>query len=209
MANINHLVEDLIGDIVYHVEQEIIGRVANKVGSRRTGSIETLLRFVAKSGQGNHLEIGTLFGGSAIPVAILKKKLLLPGMVICIDPLDGYYNQEKDIQSGHRVNPYNLFKNINHFGLGNRILVMKSKSVPCPKFVDIGFSTAYIDGDHENGVPLHDWKCVRDKVSKFVIFDNCDKNHPEVREACMKARLDPEWKEVYNKDITYVVERII
>ena len=62
-----------INQIVRAVEENITGRVANRIGSRRTLSTETLLEFVGKAGDGNHLEIGTLFGGSAIAVALLKE----------------------------------------------------------------------------------------------------------------------------------------
>ena len=202
----------IIDQIVKDVEENIIGRVANKIGSRRTQSTEILLEFVEKAGGGNHLEIGTLFGGSAIAVALLKQRLNRSGIVICIDPLNGYYNDGTpdfiDTQSGKAVTPEVLFENIKRFGVGQRIVVMQAKSVPCPDFINIKFSTAYIDGEHESGVPLKDWICIKDIVTRFVIFDNYADTHPDVQNAGRIAKNNPDWREVYDEDITYVVERI-
>ena len=201
-----------ITQIVQHVEEKIIGRVANRIGSRRTLSTEVLLEFVEKADGGNHLEIGTLFGGSAIAVALLKEIRNQSGIVLCIDPLNGYYNDGSrsfiDNQSGKPVTPKTLFENIENFALGHRIMVMKTKSIPCPKFIDMLFSTAYIDGEHRFGVPLKDWSCIKDIVTRFVIFDNYATTHPDVQAAGLAAKNDSDWKEVYSEDITYTVERI-
>ena len=197
-------IKELASAIVCHVEDNIIGRMANTYGDIKLNNVEVLLEYVAKAGGGNHLEIGTLFGGSAIAVALMKSFLLHPGIIVCIDPLEGYYSG-KDI-SGIPVNPETLFRNIDAFKVGNRILVMKSKSQSYFG-LDISFSTAYIDGDHADGVPLKDWNRVKDVVSRYVIFDNWDEKHPEVQKACREADSDIEWKCVYAKGITCVVER--
>ena len=200
---------EIISGIVQRVDNNIIGRLANKYGDIKLDNVDIMLDFVAKAGGGNHLEIGTLFGGSAIAVALLKLELGQSGVVVCIDPLDGYYKiyGSGEDKSGFEVTPKTLFRNIDKFGVGNRILVMKAYSQDC-SFLDIQFSTAYIDGDHQHGRPWWDWMTVKDKVSKYVIFDNWDDKHPQVQEACEEASNDPEWECVYSSGITYVVERI-
>ena len=198
-----------IREIVRHVDNNIIGRLANKYGDIELDNVHVLLDFVSRAGGGNHLEIGTLFGGSAIAVALLKLQLVQTGVIICIDPLDGYYKMDgsgKDI-SGFPVTAEILFRNIEKFFVGDRILVMRSYSQLCSN-LGIQFSTAYIDGDHKHGTPLRDWLLVEDMVSKYVIFDNCDDKHPDVQDACEEAEDDPEWECVYDKGITYVVERV-
>jgi len=72
-----------ITGIVKEVEDNIVGRLANKIGDERTNNTEVLLEYVLKSGGGNHLEIGTLFGGSAIAVALLKNYYGQSGIVVC------------------------------------------------------------------------------------------------------------------------------
>ena len=74
--------------------------------------------------------------------------------------------------------------------------------------LDMRFSTAYIDGSHVNDMPLWDWLLVKNMVSKYVIFDNWSDRFPDVQIACEQANNDPEWRCVYSKGITYIVERI-
>lgn len=200
--------------IVDYVEQNIHGRVANKVGDKRTNGVEILLDFVERAGAGNYLEIGTLFGGSAIAVALWKQQLDQDGFVFCIDPLDGYYRKYAsrddmiDTRSGVPVTTKTLFGNITTFGVDNRIFVMKSNSTNIINFDTMKFSVAYIDGDHRDGVPLQDWFLVKYHVTDYVIFDNYSFAHPEVLDAGSHAINDPWWKEVYSNDMTLVVMRI-
>ncbi len=208
-TNIDKPIAEIISEIVQRVDNNIIGRLANKYGDIKLDNVDSMLRFVAEAGGGNYLEIGTLFGGSAIAVALLKKEMSQSGVVVCIDPLDGYYKiyGSGEDKSGFEVTPKTLFSNIDKFGVGNRVLVMKAYSQDCIN-MGIEFSTAYIDGDHQHGMPWWDWTLVKDKISKYVIFDNWDDKHPQVQEACEEASNDSEWKCVYSSGITYVVERI-
>ena len=192
-------------DITNLVKLHIKGRVANRINNQETDSIEVLMKYVLKAGGGNHLEIGTLFGGSAIAVALAKKKYGQSGMVVCVDPLDGYYGKLLDPVSSLPVTPEILFENIDIFGVGDRIMVMRAKSNAVANLINIKFTTAYIDGDHWIDVPVKDWNLVKDIVSDYVIFDNYDVAYPEVQEACHLANADPDWKCVYADGISYVV----
>ena len=198
-----------IPEIVKEVEYSILGRLANKMGNERTNNTEILLEYVLKSGGGNHLEIGTLFGGSAIAVALLKKEYRLDGMVFCIDPLDGYYRKQTghgQDPSGVPVTPDTLFKNIQAFGVEDRIAVIQAESQNV-YFQNMRFSTAYIDGNHKEGMPLKDWQRNSIFVERYVIFDNYDDIHEDVVMACNIASNEYGWKCVYQGGITYVVGR--
>jgi hypothetical protein len=208
--NIEKPVAESIEDIVRLVGSKIIGRLANKYRDIELDNVHVLLDFISRAGGGNHLEIGTLFGGSAIAVALLKLQLGQAGVIVCIDPLNGYYKMDgsgNDV-SGIPVTPETLFRNIENFFVEDRILVMRAYSQLCSN-LNIQFSTAYIDGDHKRGAPLNDWFLVKDMVSKYVIFDNCDELHPDVMSACEYAELDTDWQCVYNKGISFVVEKIV
>jgi hypothetical protein len=204
--------QENIRKIIQHVNRNIIGRIANTAGDVELDNLDILMKYVYLSAGGNYLEIGTLFGGSAIAVALLKKELGQTGIVICVDPLDGYYPQyakrtdKIDGVSGKAVTPKVLFKNIDLFDVGDRILVMKAYSQLMPD-LDIKFSVSYIDGDHKNGMPLQDWLKVKDITTRYVVFDNWGDQHPDVQIACKEANADPEWKCIYNKGITYVVAK--
>ena len=150
-------------EITNLVKRDIVGRVANMMDNKETNNVEVVMEYVLRAGGGNHLEIGTLFGGSAIPVALAKKKYDQTGMVVCVDPLDGYYQDKYpdlsmvDKISNTPVTPTTLFQNIDTFGVADRVLVLRSKSEAITNLVDMRFTTAYIDGDHWEGVPWDDW----------------------------------------------------
>ena len=197
-----------IHEIVVEVENGIKGRVANKIGDKRINNVELLLEYVLKAGGGNHLEIGTLFGGSAIAVALLKYEYHQPGMVFCIDPLNGYYGENQPDSSGISVSSETLFENIEKFEVEDKVAVIKASSFhACKEFVDIKFSTAYIDGDHKGNMPLWDWNGVKSLVTKYVIFDNWDDKHLDVRAACNMACEEYDWEFEHTEGITYVVKR--
>lgn len=198
----------IITEIIDEVEKDIKGRIANTIGYRRIDNVDVLLDYVMRAGGGNHLEIGTLFGGSAISVALLKKRLGLSGVVFCVDPLYGYYGEGRLDSSGVEVSVETLFTNISEFNVGDRIAVMQDMSLACKNFMDVTFSTAYIDGEHKHNTPLLDWIRIKDLVTKYVIFDNCNDIHPDVQVACDIAGKTYGWMEVYNSGITYVVKRI-
>jgi len=195
-----------IPEIVKRVEDNITGRVANKTGDKRTNSIASLLEYVWNAGGGNHLEIGTLFGGSAIAVAILKKEYELSGIVMCIDPLNGYYGENRKDISGVDVSVETLFYNIRKFSVGSRISVIQSSSLSV-SLMDIKFSTAYIDGEHKSGVPFMDWNRTKNLVTKYVVFDNYSDQFPDVQFACKSASSEYGWRKCHQSDIVYVVSK--
>ena len=160
------------------------------------------------AGDGDHLEIGTLYGGSAILIALAKLKAGLKGSVYCVDPLDGYYGG-KD-QSGVRVSPEQVRFNAEMCGVNKWINLIQAYSQPWPKLLDSRtFVSAYIDGDHWNGTPLKDWMSVKDIVSGYVVFDNYDIEHLDVMLTCdLHAGMDPEWEVVLQEEITFIVKRI-
>lgn len=202
-------------EITNLVKSDINGRIANMFDNQRTNNVEVVMEYVLRAGGGNHLEIGTLFGGSAIPVALAKKKYNQSGMVVCVDPLNGYYQDRFpgpsmiDGNCGVAVTPETLFENIETFGVADRVLVLRSKSEAIANLIDMKFTTAYIDGDHWGDAPLNDWLLVKDITSRYVIFDNHDEAHPEVLYACGFADRDPDWRCVYQEGISYVLEKVV
>lgn len=185
-----------------YLSANMIGRIASEQNSS-----SIMACYAAEDG--DHLEIGSLHGGSAILVALLKRELGLSGKVVCVDPLDGYYKGypsecNVDYISKIPVNMATISANIFRFMVGDVVEIIQKKSDPWP----LGgrqFVTAYIDGDHWGEGPLTDWDNVKACTSRYVIFDNCDKKHPAVMEACRIASL--EWKHVYQEGITCVFER--
>lgn len=166
-----------------------------------------LAQLVLLGGNGDFVEIGTLFGGSAILAATAKKKFGLGGFVYCVDPLDGYYGTGKSTAGGI-PSPEIVMGNAKFFGVDDKIKIIKKSSIPWPKeLMDHKFSVAFIDGDHWGEAPWKDWLSVKNLTSKFIIFDNYDNQHPAVINGAKKATADPEWQVICVSGISYVLEK--
>jgi hypothetical protein len=193
--------------VVEEVKAGIKGRICDE-----QDSVAIMAIYALEAGHGDHLEIGTLFGGSAIVVALLKSRHGLDGKVYCVDPLNGYYytrsGRRIDKISGLRVDRATLDYNAWQFGVEDRIEVIEKHSIPWPdELKDNKFVSAYIDGDHWKNAPMEDWENVKDRVSRFVVFDNYDNGHKDVMRACEHAAADPGWLPCHQQGITFVLER--
>lgn len=196
--------------MIKRIQQRMLGRICHE---QHNGNY--LAWAIAQAGRGDHLEIGSLHGGSAILAVLVKNRFSLPGEVWCVDPLDGYYigtpfAHVVDWVSKVPVTPETLRSNLEAFGVADRVHVVQKKSIPWPE--ELGghtFASAYIDGDHWGDAPTIDWRNVKDRVGRIVVFDNTDRQtHPAVVAAVEEAKKDPQWKCILEAGITAVFERI-
>src|SRR4030067_897051 len=109
----------------------------------------------AAAGPGNHLDIGSLFGASAITAALVKKELKHSGKVYCLDP---YEPRDPSMKPPHT--PDALFNATgealmnNAEKLGVELELIQKKSPPWPEELDkVLFSSAFVGGDPKNGAP--------------------------------------------------------
>lgn len=193
--------------IIAHVSARMIGRIADM----EDGTLKMLIA-VTMAGGGDHLEIGTLFGGSAIAAALMKKAEGLAGKVVCVDPLNGFYRKTlgkvNDPITLIPINRETFEINLTRFNVEDRIELIAKYSDPWPwELEDRMFASAYIDGEHHGNGPMNDWLNIRDRVISYVVFDNCDQKHPAVVRACDFAAQDPNWREVHRGGITCILER--
>lgn len=200
----NHL---KIIPLVEEVKAGIKGRICDQ-----DNNVAIMAAYALEAGRGDHLEIGTLFGGSAIVVAMLKQQHLLDGKVYCVDPLNGYYYHKTgrriDDKSGLRIDRATLEYNICQFGVEDRIEIIEKHSLPWPdELKGKEFVSAYIDGDHWGKAPAIDWDNVKDITTKYIIFDNNMDLYPDVIKACEYAAEDPGWQPCFEQGITYILER--
>jgi len=193
----------LINEIIRKVSQGMIGRMCNE-----QDNVKRLLEYVALAPHGNHLEIGTLFGGSAICVALLKNELNVVGDTYCVDPFDGYYKgtEYESVNDPICDIPVDLQTVENNAELFDVYLeIIKAKSNPFP-IEGIRFSTAYVDGDHWGENPRIDIENCMKVTDNFIVIDNYDAQHPDVMRACEKHYRD--WWMAYRGGITCVLAKI-
>lgn len=191
---------------------------------------EYMMSLVAYAGDGDHLEIGVLHGGTAIMAALVKEKLGLQGHVYALDPFEGYYppsplqpdgvysdtdeliTKEVDPATNIPITVETFRKNMQYFGIQHRIRIVKAFSYPWPEELeDHEFISAYIDGDHYKDGPMTDWGNVarRIKVGGLVWFDDCNHHCPGVLRACEHAKAQPGWQFVNHAyDQTFVMQRV-
>lgn len=177
------------GGYFQKVSTGMVGRIA------LTAQSAYFLGAIAGSEEGDHLEVGSLYGGSAILVAVLKTIWKVPGKVYCIDPLDGYYGDNRlDPVRGLAINRYNLETNINRFGMEDKIEIIQAKSVPVPASIrSHKFSTMLVDGVHNGLGPVEDFRKYQKRIKSYILFDNYEAKYPYVLSAVKEALDEPGW----------------
>ena len=199
------------------VIQGLEGRVAD-----RGISLPALCCMVAAGRNGDHVEIGTSYGASAIAVALTKKALGYSGEVYCVDPFpDRLAGAQKavNLPSSIADNPEKLeaakkvinsspeIVQANADKLGVKLTIIPKPSFPWPEELkDKEFSTAYIDGWHANEAPWDDFQNLRDRVTKYIAFDNYEEDYPAVMSAVHRAVSTGQWA-IYFKNMVFVALR--
>ena len=163
-------------------------------------SLPWICQMAVNAGAGDHLEIGTSWGASAIAVALAKKAAGLPGKVYCIDPykkrdakLVGNLKEAKI--SGAR-------RNIKAAEVDATII--RASSDPFPeKLKDKAFVSSYIDGSHLGDMPYKDLLACAERTQYFIGMDNYEEGYPDVMDAVHKFVQKQEWN-LYFKNFLFV-----
>jgi predicted O-methyltransferase YrrM len=162
-------------------------KITGRFSVSSEGFIDFLSRYI--EGTKDYIEIGTLFGGSAIIAG-----LNCSGKVCCIDPLDGYYGTGKPDDCGILPTAAIVEENWAKFGLApERLEIFQHKHPPFPPSLkDKRFDVAYIDGGHKYEETMADWLALKDKVDKYIIFDNTEKE--PVSRVFAEAQKSEDWE---------------
>jgi hypothetical protein len=168
-------------------------------------SLPWICQMAVNAGAGDHLEIGTSWGASAIAVALAKNAAGLPGKIWCIDP----YMKEREhvIKIGE---PDNLpiasisgvRRNIKKSELD--IQIIRAKSIPFPdRLKDMRFVSAYVDGSHIGEAPYLDMMEVSKRVDYYIGTDNYEEGYPDVLNACHKFANGDDWN-IFFKNFIFI-----
>lgn len=163
-----------------------------------------------------HVEIGVLFGGSAISKLSLLKANGIDHTLVAIDPFAGYYGQTRDPESGDIVDEMNFLRNVERFGLNHeRVEVVKCYSTD-PEAREalkhFRIVTLMIDGDHSYEGAKKDWKIYAPMVEPggcVIVDDYGNPDWPGVKKAMdeVLASNDGMWTRFGLLDTTLVLER--
>lgn len=191
--------------------------VASKITGRITISLHTagVLYHIIGECNGDHLDIGTMHGGSAIFAAICMIETGRRGFESIV-PLDNRIITTVDQFSGNDGEPITVSKvpvieetaiaNFKTFGVENRIKIIKTRTQKwLPNLHE--YDTAFIDGGHDLESVHNDWMLLKDFVKKYIIFDDvCDK-YPDVLDTFQFACSSLDWMPVYLAGIVGVMKR--
>ncbi len=150
-------------------------------------AVASIVSQTVMASSGDHCEIGTWVGGSAI-LAALSFKDDVDRHVYTIDPMD---KLDSSTYTEDTKGSYELFsRNVEKSGMSDRITLAQEFSDPFP-FPGQEFGTAYIDGSHQYEWVRKDWDNLKDCVRDYIVFD--DVGVPDVYKVIIEAAQDPEW----------------
>ena len=128
-----------------------------------------ILGTVMAACDGDHIEIGTAHGGSAILCAYAKKMLKANGHIYTVDPLEGYKGDRTPTPPEPTYD--NVWANIELHNMQDRITLMQGYHPPLPPEArGVTFESAFIDGGHDFHSVMADWKNLKDKVKGIILF---------------------------------------
>lgn len=180
--------------------KEISERIIGGVGCANEDAA-LLAEIAFRAGHSDHLELGTLFGGTAILMAMAKREFGFDGDVYCIDN----FSYLSDV---YPVGPELVLSNAALFGVADRIQVLEGNTYPLPPDITEGwYGSTYIDAAHDFPHCQRDWLSVKD-ISDVVIFHDYDRSHLGVVSAVRNAMQEPGWWLVHLSYHTAIMERL-
>jgi hypothetical protein len=123
-----------------------------------------------------HIEIGCLWGGTAILAALAGAR-----QVYSIDPMSGGWWQAgaDPAVAGAALTPYAVLENLARFDLAGRVQVVRASSKPWP-LLALEADTILIDGDHSFEGCRSDWEVAVKLARRAILVHDVDDAHPDV-----------------------------
>jgi len=189
--------------LIDYVSKRLIGRMALH------GQDEAELIAKTVEVPGLHIEIGCLWGGTAILAALAKKMNKAAGHVVSIDYMLGKFWNSEDPEIHKRPTPQDVYMNMIRFHVEGDISVLRCSSYPFPLAGHIKPVTALIDGDHSEKGCHRDWESLKDITETHIMFHDDHIYYPGVQTVVdNEVRIDPNWKEVGHANRLIVFERV-
>ena len=190
-------------ELIDYVDKRLIGRVAFN------GYDEAMLLVQKVEKPGMHVEIGCLWGGSAVLAAMAKSVNKASGHIVSIDHMLGKFWNSEDPLTHKRPTPQDVYMNMIRFGVEGMISVLRCVSYPFPLAGHIKPDTALIDGDHLQEGCTRDWESLKDITKECILFHDYDIYHPGVKNVVDElVRKDENWKEAGHAAALIAFERV-
>jgi len=184
------------------INAKMIGRIGG--ASSEHG---VLAQMVHNAGDGNHLEFGTTFGGSAILAGLIKEHYGLRGKVVCVDAMKGYHGNPDPV-CGMMASEQIFHENVEQFGLEKRIELIVGESTNAD-LEHLGvFTSGSITGGHDFHSVAKDWNRMKGMVGRYVLFGNYYRANRGVGEVVRIANEERDWRCVLIYGISALFERI-
>jgi hypothetical protein len=188
--------------------QYVMDNIEGRLALMHEGEPELLIKYASL--EGDHVEIGCLWGGSAILAALAKRKAKSEGHIYTIDFMTGGYWVDGDPGAKLKVPTMKaVLDNLKTFGVDESVTVLKTFSDPWP-LEDVKPVTVLIDGGHSYEACLKDWENVKAVKPKFVLFhDYATGKHPGVEKVVDEVvRKDEDWRHVETVGTMIVFESV-
>lgn len=185
-----------------HISKNITGRIA--LISRLEAKV--LERYTARAG--DHVEIGCLWGATAILAALAKREAKVEGHVYTIDKMSGGYWETGDPGYSNRIpNRKTIMMNFDRTQTRHDITLIEALSDPWPLPETVKPTTVLIDGSHTYEGCKADWLNVKKLEPEFVLFhDYASGRHPGVQKVVDEILSgDPEWVMVEKADTLLIL----
>ena len=159
----------------------------------------------------DYLEIGCLWGGTAILAARAKINNGVHGHVYSIDKMEGGYWENGDPVADHKIPTLKkVQENLKRFGVDKRVTIMVQNSHPLDLPEGLMPRVVLIDGAHSYEGCKTDWLNVRKLAPDYVMFhDYASPRHPGVQKVVDEIiESDSEWVEVARADTLIVLGKV-
>lgn len=183
-------VEDIqrVAQIVRDVEEGMVGRIAGDIDDYALNYFMIIAANTQLEADNLfHGEIGVLFGGGLLIMQYALQSVHSNNWIMAIDPLDGYYRQEKDPVTGLPINIETVTENLQNEGFSmERVNLIKARSESnetLEQTRSIKLASLWIDGDHSYEGIRNDWYNYSPLVVSggYVLIDNYhDVSWPDV-----------------------------
>lgn len=130
---------------------------------------------------GDYVELGTLWGGTAVLAALAKMRANVTGHVYTVDFMrGGYWDSGDPSCPGMTPTEGAIYDNLGRFGVEERVTVVKASSYPWPLPATVKPSSVLIDCGHDYENCLRDWQSVRALFPEYVAFHDYSERYPGV-----------------------------